>query len=201
MAGKKGVVCLAGFAAVGKSTVGKLVAKKLGFKYVSGGDALQEVAREMGYRPTGPGWWETAKGLEFLRLRKKDPSIDRKVDEKLLEICRRGGVVVDSWVMPWLYSGRALKVWMKADKRVRAERMAGRSGIKVSQALRLLTYRDRESARIYSKLYRIKIGEDLSPFHLIIDTSNLTPEQAADAIAGVAKLFFRISPKHSRRRR
>ncbi|MCS6784778.1 MAG: AAA family ATPase, partial [Candidatus Caldarchaeum sp.] len=110
MAAKK-VICIAGFAAVGKSTVGKIVAKKLRLKYVSGGDALKAVARDMGFKPGGPGWWETPKGIEFLSWRSRDPSFDKKVDNKLLEICRNGGYVVDSWVMPWLFKGKAFKVW------------------------------------------------------------------------------------------
>jgi len=114
----KPVICISGFAAVGKSTAGKMLARRLGLKYFSGGDALKALAREMGYRPTGAGWWETAKGLEFLRLRSRDPSFDKKVDRKLLEVCRRGGVVVDSWVIPWLFKGRSLNIWITADKRL-----------------------------------------------------------------------------------
>lgn len=198
MSGKP-VICLAGFAAVGKSTVGKMVAKRLGLKYVSGGDALKELAAEMGYRPGGPGWWETAKGIEFLSLRARDPSFDRKVDRKLLEICRRGGVVVDSWVMPWLYKGRAFKVWLTADYRSRAERMAKRSKISVKQASRLLRSRDRKSAAIYERLYDIRIGRDFSPLHLIVDTSGLSPKQVAEVVVQTARNFFKAPTRRRRR--
>ncbi|MDJ0272958.1 MAG: cytidylate kinase family protein [Candidatus Caldarchaeum sp.] len=196
----KPVICLAGFAAVGKSTVGKIVAKRLRLKYVSGGDALKELAVDMGYRPGGAGWWETAKGLEFLSLRARDPSFDKKVDKKLLEICRAGGVVVDSWVMPWLYKGRAFKVWLTADFKSRAERMAKRSKISVKQASRLLRSRDRKSSEIYKRLYGIRIGRDLSPFHLIVDTSGLSPNQVAEVVVQTAKHFFKAPTRRQRRR-
>ncbi|MEM4494881.1 MAG: cytidylate kinase family protein [Candidatus Caldarchaeum sp.] len=196
----KPVICLAGFAAVGKSTVGKMVAKRLGLKYVSGGDALKALAAEMGYRPGGPGWWETSKGLEFLKLRGRDPSFDKKVDEKLLEMCRRGGIVVDSWVMPWLYRGRAFKVWLTADPRSRAERMAKRSRISVKEASRLLRSRDIKSSKIYERLYGIRIGRDYSPFHLIVDTSRLSPKQVVEVIVHAAENFFKVPTRRRRRR-
>ncbi|MDW8083736.1 MAG: cytidylate kinase family protein [Candidatus Caldarchaeum sp.] len=196
----KKVICIAGFAAVGKSTVGKIVARRLGLKYVSGGDALKAVAKDMGFAPTGSGWWETPKGMEFLALRSRDPSFDRKVDKKLIEICRKGGVVVDSWVMPWLYKGKGFKVWMTADRMTRARRMAERSGITVRKASKLLKTRDQKSSRIYQKLYGIKIGKDFTPFHLIIDTTRMKPEQVADIISETAKNFFKTSTQKPRRR-
>jgi len=196
----KPVICISGFAAVGKSTAGKMLAKRLRLKYFSGGDALKALAKEMGYRPTGAGWWETAKGLEFLKLRGKDPSFDRRVDRKLLEVCRRGGVVVDSWVIPWLFKGRSLNVWITADKKVRAKRMASRSKISVSRALRILAKRDRESAAIYRRIYGIRIGEDFRPFHLIVDTTRMKPEQVVDIVAGVASHFFKKGPTRRRLR-
>jgi len=196
----KPVICISGFAAVGKSTAGKMLARRLGLKYFSGGDALKALAREMGYRPIGAGWWETPKGLEFLRLRSRDPSFDKKVDRKLLEVCRRGGVVVDSWVIPWLFKGRSLNIWITADKKVRARRMALRSKIPVSKALRILNRRDRESAAIYRRIYGIRIGEDFTPFHLVVDTTRMTPEQVVDVMAGVASHFFKRSPTRRRRR-
>lgn len=195
----KPVVCLAGFAAVGKSTVGKMLAKKLKLKYVSGGDALKAVAKEMGFRPSGAGWWETPNGVKFLLIRGKDPSFDRKIDRKLLQICKKGGVVVDSWVMPWLCDKNAFKVWLTADEKTRARRMAERSNLPLSKAMKLLKQRDRKSARIYYRLYGIKIGKDFSPFHLIVDTSRLNPADVAEIISETAKNFFTSSIRRRRR--
>ncbi len=192
--GAKPVICITGFAAVGKSTVGKKLAEKLGLKYVSGGDMLKAVAKEMGYKPTGQGWWETKKGLEFLKVRSRDLSLDKKADKRLLKICRAGGVVVDSWVMPWLLRNRSFNVWLTADKKLRAQRMAKRSKIPILKALRLLNRRDRESAAIYWKLYRIKMGEDFDPFHLIVDTGRLNPDQVVEIISTAAYHYFKKRP-------
>jgi hypothetical protein len=85
-------------------------------------------------------------------------------------------------------------------KKVRARRMALRSKIPLSKALRILGKRDRESAAIYRRIYGIRIGEDFTPFHLVVDTTRMTPEQVVDVIAGVASHFFKQSPTRRRRR-
>ncbi len=186
-------VCISGFAATGKSTLGKRLAKSLGLRYISGGDALKALAVDMGYKPGGKDWWETREGLEFLNERRRNPSFDKLVDQKLLEMCREGGVVVDSWVLPWLLgSGESYNVWLGASERARAERMAQRSGLTVAQALRILRKRDRESSNIYKRLYGIELGKDFKPFHLVIDTTSLTPQQVFRLVLGGVRRFYRL---------
>lgn|GEM_PF-103465 len=185
------VICISGFAATGKSTVAKRIAKRLGFCYVSGGDALKALAVEMGYRPGGRSWWESKEGLRFLSLRKKDLSFDRKVDEKLLEIAERGNVVVDSWVLPWMLGDRSLNIWMSASVDARAERMGRRAGISITRAKRILLKRDSESKRIYRRLYGVRLGENFSPFHLIIDTTYLTATQVYEMILSFVDIYLK----------
>ena len=185
------VICVSGFAATGKSTVAKKIARGLGFRYVSGGDALKALAVELGYKPGGKSWWESREGLRFLSLRKKDLSFDKRVDEKLLEIARGGNVVVDSWVLPWILGDHSLNIWMSASVDVRAERMGKRAGIPMARARRILVRRDFESRRIYRRLYGVKLGEDFRPFHLIIDTTYLTSKQVYKIILSFIELYLK----------
>ncbi|GBC70124.1 Cytidylate kinase [archaeon HR01] len=179
---RRTTICISGFAATGKSTVARKLARRLGLRYVSGGDALKAVAVEMGYRPGGRSWWETSEGLRFLAMRRRDLSFDRRVDEKLVEIALEGDVVVDSWVLPWILRDRSYNIWVSASDEERARRMARRAGIPVSRALRILRRRDSESKSIYERLYGIRLGEDFTPFHLILDTTQLNPRQVYQAI-------------------
>ena len=187
------VVCISGFAATGKSTVGKRLAKNLGLRYVSGGDALKAIAVEMGYTPGGKDWWEKEQGLRFLAKRIEDPSFDRRVDEKLLEMASEGDVVIDSWVLPWLLGkDKSYNIWLSASEEARAERMAKRSGLSKKKALEILRQRDRESSEIYKRLYGIELGRDFTPFHLVVDTTLLTEEQVYRVVEGCVRRFFRI---------
>ena len=178
------VICICGLSGSGKSSIAKRIATKYGLEYFSGGDALRKIARKLGFKPEDAGWWDSKEGFEFTKLRVEDGRFDKMVDEWLLEKARKGRVVLDSRTMPWLFDG-GFKIWLDASKEVRAMRVAKRDGISVEEALKIVDERDKESNRIYEKLYGFKVGEDLTPFHLIVDTDNLSEEEVLNVICAV----------------
>ena len=169
---KKIIICISGLPGCGKSTVAKKLAQKYRLRYVSGGDALKELAVEAGFKPSGEDWWETDEGRRFLNKRMEDSNFDRKVDEKLIEIAKEGNVVLDSWTMPWLLD-EGFKIWLDASLEVRAARAAKRDKIDFEEAKKLIREREKKTREIYSKLYGFNLGEDFSPFHIILDTDKL----------------------------
>ncbi|RLI22812.1 cytidylate kinase [Candidatus Bathyarchaeota archaeon] len=173
---KKIIICISGLPGCGKSTVAKKLAKKYGLRYVSGGEALKELALEAGFSISGEDWWETEEGMRFLNKRMEDPSFDKKVDEKLIEIAKEGNVVLDSWTMPWLLD-EGFKIWLDASLEVRASRAAKRDNISLEEAKRLIKEREEKTKEIYRKLYGFNLGEDFSPFHIILDTNKLDADE------------------------
>ncbi|MEM3055544.1 MAG: cytidylate kinase family protein [Candidatus Bathyarchaeia archaeon] len=182
MKGTPLVICFCGMAGSGKSTQAKKLAEKYGLKYYSGGEALKALAIERGYKPMERGWWESKEGLSFLENREKDPKFDKAVDQKLLEIAEKGNVILDSWTMPWLLKS-GFKVWLEASPRKRAERVAKRDGISVQEALEALRHKEEKTKAIYKRLYGFSLGEDFTPFHLILDTENLTAEEVFQVLS------------------
>lgn len=170
------VICIAGLTGCGKSTVARRLAKKYSLKHLSGGTVLKKLAIEMGYQPHELGWWETSEGAKFLKHRLKDPKFDRQVDEQLLKWAERGNVVLDSWTMPWLFKG-GFKVWLEASPKVRCRRLARRDGISIKEAIEAINEKDEKTRRIYYDLYGFKLGEDFSPFNLILDVDLLDREE------------------------
>lgn len=190
MAKEPVIICICGMAGSGKSTVAKRLAEKYGLKYYSGGDALKALAIERGYKPLEKGWWESPEGLAFLENRDRNPEFDKAVDKKLLELAEQGNVVLDSWTMPWLLK-KGFKIWLEASPQRRAERVARRDGISVEKALEALKNKEGKTKAIYKKLYGFSLGEDLTPFHLILDTDNLTAEEVFQTIVAVLdKMVF-----------
>jgi cytidylate kinase len=184
------IICVCGMAGSGKSTLAKRLAEKYGLKYYSGGNALKALALEKGHKSAEHGWWESKEGLSFLEKREKNPEFDKAVDQKLLEIARQGDVVLDSWTMPWLLKD-GFKIWLEASPRKRAERVAKRDNITVKEALKALKKKEEKTKAIYRKLYGFQLGEDFSPFHLILDTDNLSAEEVFQVLSMVLdKLFF-----------
>jgi cytidylate kinase len=187
---KKVVICVSGMTGSGKSTVAKRLADKYGLGYFSGGNALKTLAQEEGYNPDVTGWWETAEGLKFLQQRMGDPAFDKRIDEKLLALAEQGNVVLDSWTMPWLLKA-GFKVWLEASPQVRAKRVMNRDGISSEEAVKALTEKDEKTRQIYKKLYGFDLGNDLSPFNLVLATDELNPDEIFHAVCLVTdRLVF-----------
>ena len=173
---KKIIICISGLPGCGKSTVAKKLAQKYRLKYISGGDALKELAVEAGFKPSGEDWWETEEGRRFLNKRLEDPDFDKRVDEKLIEAAKQGNVILDSWTMPWLFD-EGFKIWLDASLEVRASRAAKRDKISLEKAKELIMEREEKTKEIYRRLYGFKLGEDFSPFHIILDTDKLDADE------------------------
>jgi len=171
-------------AGTGKSTLAKKIAGKYDLEYCSGGDSLKALAIERGYRSRQKGWWESEEGIRFLQDRNQDPKLDEAVDEKLIELAQRGSVVLDSWTMPWLLQ-KGFKIWLEASPEERARRIAERDSISVEEALRASIKKEKKTKSIYKRLYGFSLGEDFSPFHLILDTNNLKSEEVFQVICMV----------------
>ena len=171
-------------AGIGKSTLAKKLAQRYRLKYYSGGDILKTLAMKEGHKPLERGWWESEEGMRFLQNRSKNPRFDHAVDEKLLEIAQQGNVVLDSWTMPWLLE-KGFKVWLEASPEERANRIARRDRVSFGEALKALKRKEEATKAIYKQLYGFNLGEGFSPFHLILDTSNLKSEEVFQVLCMV----------------
>jgi len=182
--GERAIICVCGMAGSGKSTLAKRLAGKYGLRYFSGGDALKALAMEEGYKNLEYGWWESAEGMRFLEKRRKDQKFDEEIDKKLLELTGTGNAVLDSWTMPWLLKS-GFKIWLEASPKTRAKRIAKRDQITPQEALKALKRKESQTKNIYKKMYGFNLGEDYTPFHLILDTNNLEAEEVFQALSAV----------------
>jgi len=191
---KRIVICLAGLTACGKSTAARRLAERFNLKYASGGTALKEFALKMGYKAKEKGWWETAEGVRFLEQRSRDSKFDKQIDDELLKLAGRGNIVMDSWTMPWL-SKKGFKIWLEVSPEERARRLMGRDGISMEDARRIIKRKDGKTKEIYEGTYGFKLGEDYSPFDLILDGECLSAEEVFDVLCFVVE---RLVLKQSR---
>lgn len=184
LANKKTVICISGMAGTGKSTLSKKIAEKYHLKYYSGGDALKALAKAEGYDVSSQGWWESPKGLSFLKERVNDPKFDKAVDDTLLEYAEQGNVLLDSWTMPWLLK-EGFKIWLMASMEKRAARVAERDKITIDKAYAVLKEKEAQTKAIYKKLYSFSLGEDYAPFNFVLDTDNLNAEGVFEVLCRV----------------
>lgn len=168
------IIAIAGPIGVGKSTVAQMLAARLGYRYISGGEVFREIARRRGISVT-----------EVNRLAEGDPALDHELDRRQRELASQGDCVVESRLAAWMVDAD-LKVWLRAPLEVRAARVAGREQQAVTAAQADLVERERSEWARYKELYGIDI-DDLSPYHLIIDTTCWTAEAIVGALATLAQ--------------
>lgn len=158
----------------GKSTVAKILADKLQYRYFSAGEIFRECAK--------------ARGLsleDFGTLAENDWSIDRELDAKLLAEMRNAeNVVFDArlaGVLAHVHGISAVKVYITAGVDERARRIAQREGKDVSIVREEMLTREQSESRRYREIY----GYDPSVreiYDVYIDSTALSVEQVVSAI-------------------
>jgi CMP/dCMP kinase len=166
---KKNSIVISGWPAVGKSTLAAELAKEFGFKAYNGGDILKMLASDQGYLISGNDWWDTLQAKKFMVERRKNVSYDREVDQKLLDIVKKGKAIITSYTLPWLVQG-PICFWLEGSQVNRAKRMAHRDKLSFSEAQKIIKVRDQENKNLYRKLYGFNFGEDLSVFDFSLNT-------------------------------
>src|SRR5919107_3159224 len=183
-------IVVSGWPAVGKTTIACKLAEEFGSVMYNGGDILKMLAEDKGYSVKRDDWWDTTEAKKFMEERKSDPSFDKKVDDKLIQIVKKGGTVITSYTLPWLVVDESviiIKFWLRGSSENRAKRMANRDGISFAEAERITKLRDEENKRIYYRLYGFRFGEDLAVFDYVLNTDRLS----LDSLVEISKLIVR----------
>ena len=158
----------------GKTTACRLLSEALGLEMVVFGKIFRELAAE--------------KNLtlgELGAIAEEDPSIDRMIDERILEIARENpDIILESRLSAYMLHRNgmpAFKVYLDASPEVRFARIGTREGETLEEAVQKTVERAASEAKRYMMYYGIDI-EDKSVYDLIVDTGDKTPEQVVQAI-------------------
>lgn len=169
------IITISGLHGTGKSTIGKLIAKALGLTFYSTGEAFRELAYK-----------QKMSLKEFTKYVENNPNIDLELDEKIVEIAKKGDVLIDSQLSGFLLEDIAdFRIYLVCPIDVRVNRMGSRDQTPYKEKLKETTLRERSEAIRFKKLYNIdltdmnKINEN---FDLIINTENLSIEEVVDII-------------------
>ena len=118
VAGEGIVLTFGGLHGTGKSTVAKKLARHYNLKYFSAGQIFREQARDSGENLA-----------TYSKTAESDLSIDRVIDERIVELAKIGGVVIDARLGAYLAGDHAtLRVYFVTSEDVRVKRIAQREG-------------------------------------------------------------------------
>ncbi len=175
------VIIIFGFSGSGKSTLANALGRKynLGVIHPSGilRDLYEQKKIDLNNTRYNAGFWESEEGIAFFksRLDKEEP-LDVVSDKILVQEVERGNVVIDSWSLPWL-TNKGIKIYLRANLEVRAQRVAQRSNINYDRALGIVAMKDKETRKMFKRLYGFDIKKDHQVFDYVVNVNPLSQEE------------------------
>jgi predicted cytidylate kinase len=166
-------ITVSGTPGSGKTTVAKLLAEKLGLEYVYSGRIFREMAEK-----------HDMSLEEFGSYCEKHSEIDKQLDDQQLEILRRGNIIVEGRITGWIAHRNkipAVKILLDADIEIRAKRIVNREKGDVEKRKQEILVREKSEATRYKNYYNIDL-KDMSIYDVVIDSSDIPPEEIVDLI-------------------
>ncbi len=175
------IITISGTPGSGKSTVAKIIARKLKLKHYSTGDFMRQLAEE-----------NKMDILEFSRLAEKNRSIDEELDQRQINLGREKNDFVIDGRLSWHFIPKAIKVFIDADFNKRAERIfhdniRKEHNVTLETSKKKLKEREQSEIKRYKKYYNIN-PYDKKNFDLVADSTDKDQEKiAAEVIEFVKK--------------
>ncbi len=168
-------ITIFGMAGTGKTSAGKAVAEKLGYKFYSAGNFARETAAKFGM---------TIDELE--QLSKTDDKYDRERDKITEEFGKNNDNFVVEARLAWHFIPDSFKIRFICDFNLRTERIALREGKDVEQVRRETRAREDAIYERFANYYNITDLENGNSFDLTINTGDKKLEEVVEEI--VAKI-------------
>lgn len=166
-------ITISGTPGSGKTTVANLLKEKTGLKYVYSGMIFRELAEK--YKMSLE---------EFGKYCEENSKIDKELDDRQLDILKKGNVILEGRLAGWLaYRNNisAIKVMIDTNIQTRAERIVKREEGDVEVREKEIIKREKSENLRYKKYYNIDL-KDTSIYDLVVDSAEMTPDKIVDII-------------------
>jgi CMP/dCMP kinase len=175
-------ITLFGLAGTGTSSVGKTLAKKLGYTFMSTGNIFRAKAESLGLSLH-----------EFEELCNKNPEHDKALDQDV----KKFGEVNDNFViesrLAWYFIPDSIKIKLHCDFPERIKRVAKRDAVTIDEAEKLTIARESFGVQRYNDFYNISDFAPDSLFDISIDTTTTPIEKVVERIMSYLENRVNIS--------
>ena len=169
------IIAISGKSGSGATSVAKILAKRLGLECFSAGDVFRMLSKE--------NLPDVVKTKEVWKNRGMDKKVHKKIDEIQRELARHDNIVIDAKLSVYNLKNLAdFRVWLKASKNKRTERIAERDNIPLSLAASLIEDIDYIESGMWKKLYNLSAIDLEEMADVSIDTTELPIEEIVNKI-------------------
>jgi predicted cytidylate kinase len=168
-------ICISGFSASGKTTIGNELAKKLNIMHVtkkSMSSFKSFAAENKDAKDDNTRLAETTSTKEYAD----------SFDKEVIRLARENDCVVTTWLGPWFVKDATLRIWLNTRFEERVRRRALDRKISMKLAREEVGKKDKLTTENIKKLYGIDIM-DHSIFDIEINTERFTTKEEVDMIA------------------
>ena len=174
------IITISGIAGSGKSTVAKLLAKKLNCKHYSVGDFMRQIAKERGLTL-----------LELSKQAEKDKSIDIELDKKQIELGKKEDNFVIDARLGFHFIPNSIKVFLEVDlneaaNRILKEKREHEQYKDIQESIEKIKTRIASEDKRYMEYYDVDY-HNKNNYEIIIDTTKIKPEEVVERILNKVK--------------
>ncbi|MBI4991499.1 cytidylate kinase family protein [Candidatus Gottesmanbacteria bacterium] len=165
-------ITISGRAASGATTLSRVLAEKLGWKLINGGEIYREYAKKNGI----PLEKTTASDDKY------HLQLDNFIKEKLKN---EKSLIIESWLSGFDAAGidGVFKVFVTcSDDSVRVDRLVNRDKMTIEEAKQHLKTREEENLKKWEKLYHTRDFWNPALYNLVIDTYHNGPTETLNLV-------------------
>jgi len=197
----KNTIVISGLPGSGNSTVARLLAKKLSWKYFSPGQLFKDISRGCEREQYYFNDFEKickSKNLEIPEFKEnnisnavlnlwstnfgKNPDFHKSIEELQVKLAEKGKIVIDGKLSLRTINQSKNKIWLKSSLDSRAKRIAKRDGLNLENSKILIEKRQEKERAEWKKIYGFDYFEQEKEANMVIDSSNIFPNQVVDKI-------------------
>ncbi|WP_139959576.1 viperin family antiviral radical SAM protein [Flavicella sediminum] len=169
-------ITLSGGVASGKSTVGKLIAQKLNFQFISIGNKTREVAKS-----------NKMSIVEFQKMCLMNPELDKKIDSEFANECNASDNLVIDYRLGFYFINESFNVFFKVSEDEAIKRL--KKSVRTNETFHTVNERNNLFKNQFLNTYDIDVFDE-NNYDLIIEVDHKRPEQIADEIIEKYMLLF-----------
>ena len=174
---KKHIITITGDHASGQGTVSNVLKEHLGYEIYRNGQYVRKLATEKGMSI-----------VEFQVYLNEHPELDKEIENSATKYANEHDNLIVDAKLGWFAIPSSFKVYLKVDIDISVKRAYEDSARKdtepyknIEEAKEKIIYRHKEETKRWIEEYGAD-RDDMSNYDLVVDTSNLTPEQVAEKI-------------------